>query len=343
MQTLRRRFPLRALAALSSVVVLGAFSSPADFDLDDLAAFDFEAREAPANPGTPMLSTPFRGGFTQHVVVISLDGLRPDAIGKFRARTLQRLMREGSYTLAARTIMPSKTLPSHTSMLTGVEPADHGITWNTDETDTHGVVEVPTIFAAAHERGLKTAAFFSKTKFHHLEVPKSLSHVNSPHTGKLSARQTVREVERYLETEKPNLMFVHIGEPDYAGHFWGWMGWMYGRAVRQADDAVEQVIEASDRAFGKGNYTVIVTADHGGHGWNHGSSDPRDVTIPWITWGKGVRGGTQLAHGIRTMDTAATALWLLGMPVTTASDGLAVAHAFNSQPSFSAVGSVAAR
>ncbi|MET0397086.1 MAG: ectonucleotide pyrophosphatase/phosphodiesterase [Longimicrobiaceae bacterium] len=343
MRSLLRRAPLRALTALSSVVLLGAFSWPADFGLDDLARFDFEAEVTPANPGTPSVSTPFRGGFAQHVVVISLDGLRPDAIRRFRAGTLQRLMREGSYTLAARTILPSKTLPSHTSMLTGVEPEDHGITWNTDETETHGVVEVPTIFAAAHARGLKTAAFFSKTKFHHLEVPQSLSHVNSPRTGKLTAAQTVRQVEAYLETEKPNLMFVHIGEPDYAGHFWGWMGWMYGRAVRQADDAVESVLEASDRAFGEGNYTVIVTADHGGHGWNHGSSDPRDVTIPWITWGKGVRGGTQLADGIRTMDTAATALWLLGVPVTTASDGLAVAHAFTPQPSFAVTGFAAAR
>ena len=339
MRSLLRCAPLRVLTALSSVTLLGGFATPAvAYDLDDLARFDFRAEVTPANPGTPSVTTPFRGGFTQHVVVISLDGLRPDAIRRFRAGTLQRLMREGSYTLAARTIMPSKTLPSHTSMLTGVEPADHGITWNTDETETHGVVEVPTIFAAAHARGLKTAAFFSKTKFHHLEVPQSLSHVNSPRTGKLTAAQTVRQVEAYLETEKPNLMFVHIGEPDYAGHFWGWMGWMYGRAVRQADDAVESVLEASDRAFGEGNYTVIVTADHGGHGWNHGSSDPRDVTIPWITWGKGVRGGTQLADGIRTMDTAATALWLLGVPVTTASDGLAVAHAFTTQRSLSVVG-----
>src|SRR5687768_4085146 len=54
---------------------------------------------------------------SEHVVIISLDGLRPDAIDKFGARTLQRLMREGTYTLNAQTILPSKTLPSHTSML----------------------------------------------------------------------------------------------------------------------------------------------------------------------------------------------------------------------------------
>jgi hypothetical protein len=61
-----------------------------------------------------------RGYLTDHLIVVSIDGLRPDAIEKFGARTLQRLMREGSYSLEASTIVPSKTLLSHTSMLTGI-------------------------------------------------------------------------------------------------------------------------------------------------------------------------------------------------------------------------------
>jgi arylsulfatase A-like enzyme len=341
MRSIRRRTSLRALTALASVALLGAFAPPADRPEEPLRAA--AVATAAVDPGTPRVTNPFRGDLTEHVVVISIDGLRPDAIWKFDAETLMRLMREGSYTLNARTIMPSRTLPSHTSMLTGLEPEDHGITWNNDRTHTHGTVEVPTIFAAAHAQGLKTAAFFSKTKFHHLEAPQSLSHVNSPRSGKLSAGETVREVERYLATDKPNLMFVHIGEPDYAGHFWGWMSYFYGRAVRKADDAVESVLEAADGAFGEGNYTVILTADHGGHGWTHGSSDPRDVTIPWITWGKGVRGGTQVAGNVHTTDTAATALWLLGLSTATASDGNPVAYAFNRSPAAPAAATLAAR
>ena len=105
------------------------------------------------------------------------------------------------------------------------------------------------------------------------------------------------------------------------------MSWMYGRAVQKADNAVADVLANADGIFGRGNYTVILTADHGGHGRTHGTDDLRDVTIPWITWGKGVQAGTELPEGVRTMDTAATALWLLGLelpeprigaPVTTA-------------------------
>ncbi|HEX2093520.1 MAG TPA: alkaline phosphatase family protein [Longimicrobiaceae bacterium] len=274
------------------------------------------SRAAPLSPFVSAdSSAPARGLITDHVVVISVDGLRPDAITRFRAGTLQRLIAEGSYTLNAKTIDPSLTLPSHTSMLTGQEPDTHGVFWNRDETDTHGVVAVPTVFARARERGFRTAAFFSKSKFHHLQVPNTLDHTEAPDGDeRWNADRTVGKVERYLEAgHRPNLLFVHIGEPDYAGHMFSWMSWFYGRAVRKADRAVARVLEAADGAFGEGNYAVIVTADHGGHGWTHGSTDRRDITIPWITWGEGVRTGTELPDGVRTMDTAATALWLLGL------------------------------
>ena len=273
---------------------------------------------------------------TDAVVVISLDGLRPDAIARFDAELLQRMVREGSYSLEAQTILPSKTLPSHTSMLTGVEPAEHGITWNDNRVLAEGVVAVPTAFGIAREAGLKTAAFFSKDKFQHLVVPGTIDYAVYPGSGKWSGEDTAENVEAYLARgEKPDLLFVHIPDADSKGHFWGWMSWMYGRAVDDADDAVESVLNAADRAYGAGNYTVIVTADHGGAGRSHGSDDPRDRTIPWIAWGKGVRPGA-LGPGIRTIDTASTALWLLGVAQPETVDGRAVTQAFGQLPELAA-------
>ncbi|HEX7091983.1 MAG TPA: ectonucleotide pyrophosphatase/phosphodiesterase [Longimicrobiales bacterium] len=283
------------------------------------------------------------GAVTDHVVIISIDGLRPDAIERFGAEQLQRLMREGAYSLEAQTIFPSKTLPSHTSMLTGVPPEKHGVTWNSDETEERGTVQVTTVFEAAKRAGLHTAAFFSKSKFHHLQKPGTLDYTQAPNGwGHLLATETAEAVVRYLRFERPNLLFVHFGEPDYAGHTTGWMGPVYGWAVRRADAAVGEVLEAADRAFGRGNYTVVVTADHGGHGRDHGSADPRDMTIPWIAWGKGVQAG-RLPAGIRTMDTAATALWLLGVPVPAGWTGAPVAMAFDPAARLAADSAAAAR
>jgi phosphopentomutase len=76
---------------------------------------------------------------------------------------------------------------------------------------------------------------------------------------------------------------------------------------------VSQLLSLAERTYGTGNFSLIITADHGGHGTNHGSDDPRDVTIPWIAWGKGVKPGVLTPSTVRTMDTAATVLWLLAV------------------------------
>src|SRR5439155_5082759 len=134
------------------------------------------------------------GRVTDHVVVISIDGLRPDAIEKYTAVNIRRLMREGRYSLTAQTIPLSLTLPSHTSMLTGVGPDQHHVTWNSDKTKEKGYVSVPTVFGLVHAYGFSTAAFFSKTKFHHLEVPQTLDYARSPRGGidaMFSAERTV--------------------------------------------------------------------------------------------------------------------------------------------------------
>ena len=273
---------------------------------------------------------PMRGRVTDHVIVISVDGLRPDAIGKFNATTLQRLMREGRYSLNAQTISISRTLPAHTSMLTGVDADVHGITWNAEKSGV-GTVKVPTVFGVAHNAGFSTAAIFSKTKFHHLEVPATLDYVRSPR-GKLAllpwpSQRTADYVGEYLRKAEPNLLFVHIAEADFTAHQFGWMSGTYGRAVREADLAISRILADADEHLGRGNYTVIVTADHGGHDKGHGTNDPRDMTIPWIVWGAGVQPGDTLS-GIRTMDTAATALWMLGVGAPESWVGRPVAAAF---------------
>jgi predicted AlkP superfamily pyrophosphatase or phosphodiesterase len=276
------------------------------------------------------------GSLTRNVVIVSIDGLRPDAIATYGAPTLQRLMREGSYTLSASTIHPSKTLPSHTSMLTGQPPERHGVLWNNVATADTDTVDLPNIFSVARAHGYRTAAFFSKAKFQPLQVTGTLDYSQAPGGlfGRWSSERTVGDVGRYLETARPNVLFVHLTDPDAAGHRAGWMSPAYGQGVLAADAAVNRLMSIADRAYGKGNFSLIVTADHGGHDTNHGSDDPRDVTIPWIAWGQGVKPGA-LDNGVRTMDTAATVLWLLkvtgpadwaGQPVVGAYDAVVASH-----------------
>lgn len=300
---------------------------------------------AGAGPWSPEAAPPQprRGAVTDHVVVVSIDGLRPDAIGKYGAHTLQRLRSEGAYDSLAQTILPSKTLPSHVSMLTGLQPERHGVNWNEDRTGDVGTVKVATVFEIAKQHGFTTAAFFSKPKFRHLQKAGTLDYTQAPKGLETwMATKTVPDAIAYLKARRPNLLFVHIAEPDFAGHTIGWMSFGYGWAVRRADGAVSKLVQAADAAYGKGKYTLIVTADHGGHGREHGTEDPRDTTIPWLAWGQGVS-DILLPATVNTTDTAATILWLLGLRAPADWTGSAVAAAFTPQAQGLAMAAVAAQ
>ena len=189
-------------------------------------------------------------GITRNVVLVSIDGLRPDAIARFDAPTLQRLIREGGSSLSARTIMPSKTLPSHTSMLSGEPPEQHGVLWNNVATAETDVVDFSTVFSVARAHGYRTAAFFSKAKFSPLQRPGTLDYSQAPGGwfGRWSSVRTIDDVRAHLAVERPNLLFVHLSDPDQAGHESGWMGNTYGRAIATTDAALGRLLAAADEA-----------------------------------------------------------------------------------------------
>ena len=281
-------------------------------------------------PQSAALLVPVTSSLTEHVILISIDGLRPDAIAQFGASTLQRLIAEGSHTLSAQTVLPSKTLPSHTSMLTGEPPERHGVLWNTAFEDRPGTLEIPTVFGLARSSGYHTAAFFSKAKFSHLQKPGTLDYSQAPGGwfGKWRADRTARDVETYLQKSRPNLLFVHLPDPDLAGHSDGWMSAGYGRAVQRADAAVARIIKAANDAFGTGGFTLIVTADHGGQEKDHGSDNTLDTHIPWIAWGRAVHPGVLTDATVRTIDTASTVLFLLGVDSPSGWQAKPIAAAF---------------
>ncbi|MEI6537758.1 MAG: alkaline phosphatase family protein, partial [Verrucomicrobiaceae bacterium] len=108
-------------------------------------------------------------GRADHVFIISFDGGKPAVIQESKMPVLKRLAAKGAVTWTAQTIFPSKTLPSHTSMLTGLGIEKHHVTWN-DYTPIRGKVKVPTIFSLAKQTSpdLITAMFPGKVKFRHL-------------------------------------------------------------------------------------------------------------------------------------------------------------------------------
>lgn len=260
----------------------------------------------------------------QHVVIISLDGGKPAVIKQSAMPVLMSMVKTGAATWSAQTIYPPITLPSHTSMLTGVGPAKHKVDWNNWEPQK-GLVKVPTIFLLAKQHGLTTAMFAGKPKFRHLELPGSLDKSFARPADSIPIAELAA---RYIREVKPSLCFVHFPNTDEMGHKHGWGSPEQIRAFEDEDKGIGIVRKAIQDAGIAGSTVIIVTADHGGHDHTHGSRIPDDMTIPWVAVGAGVRPGYMLTKPVTTYDTAATALWLLDVPIPASFDGKPVIEAF---------------
>lgn len=289
-----------------------------------LAAAILALAGACQSPSRPPAAAP--APRADHVLIVSIDGLRPDAIDKAQAPTLQGLIRTGAYCPKAQTVRPPVTLTSHTAMLTGLDAPRHGVDWN-DYRPGH--IRHPTVFTEAKKAGRSTAMLFGKNKFHYLADPSVIDFVyGEPPQKKGGIDSSGAGLAKVFATEwlekRFALTFVHIREPDLAGHGHGWMGPEYLDAVAVADRAVGSLVETLRQAGRLDQTAIIVTADHGGSGKNHGAVKPENTTIPWICVGPGVPAGLRIERMIYTYDTAPTALAFLGIPAPEGIDGKAV-------------------
>ncbi len=107
------------------------------------------------------------------LVLISIDGMRPDYVSAadqhgLKIPNLRRMMQTGAYADGVRGVLPTVTYPSHTTLITGVWPAKHGIlnnvafdpeqrnldgwTWYAED------IRVPTLWDAASAAGYKVGS-----------------------------------------------------------------------------------------------------------------------------------------------------------------------------------------
>ncbi|HKZ70314.1 MAG TPA: alkaline phosphatase family protein, partial [Anaerolineales bacterium] len=259
---------------------------------------------------------------TSKVVIISIDGLRPDALLQANAPNLLGLAQRGAYSWTAQTIFPPVTLPSHASMMSGYLPLQHGMDWN-DYFPAKGFITVPTIFSLAHEAGLRTVLIAGKEKFQHYNAPGALDSYVFAILGDPSvAEAALVEIEKGF-----GLLFIHLPNIDYFGHSTGWMSPTQIFETSRTDEQVGRILAALPAET-----LIIVSADHGGHGNGHGANIPEDMTIPWIIAGPNVIADHALTTPVTTLDTAATALFALGLPIPQDAIGQPVYEAFGLNP-----------
>lgn len=241
------------------------------------------------------------------VILISVDGMRPDGFISCGNSYADELLKITSYSMKARTVFPSVTLPCHISLFHSVPPERHGTMTNAY---TAPVRPVKGLFEVLRDSGKKSGMFYGWEELRDVSRPGSLD--RAEYIESYSAESTdallCDSALEYIKESTPDFVFLYMVETDTkGGHDNGWMSEEYLRYVSIAVDNIKKVIETVGD-----EYTVVVVADHGGHLRGHGDDSDEDMTIPVLIYGEDIPCGKELSD-VSILDIAPTVTSLMGL------------------------------
>jgi predicted AlkP superfamily pyrophosphatase or phosphodiesterase len=253
------------------------------------------------------------------VVVVSIDGLRGDAVQKMPA--LSALESRAAWTDSMQTVVPSLTVPGHLSMFTGRDVTTMGVTTNTLDQSAGlslAINGATTMFQWVKDAGGRTSALAASSLIPASDLASAQSFFGIDEITSVTADLNLLRaiaISTATAPDAPKLLFVHIPTVDFAGHDFGWvrtdtagangadvLGTQYVAAARAADSVVSALWLALQPAIENGDVALVITADHGGgHGEHcvanmpadreHCTSQPGDRTTPFLLIAKGVPTG----------------------------------------------------
>jgi len=279
-------------------------------------------------------------------VLVTLDTLRADRVGAYgagagRTPTLDALAERGAR--FERAVSPAPiTLPSHATLLTGLDPPDHGVHHNGR---FRLADDVPTLAAQLRARGFATAAFVGAyvldARFglaRGFDVYDDDLEVAGPARGATAVAErpadaVVDAALAWLE-RAPDRFFVwiHLYDP-HAEHRppepWAsrFTGDPYAGEIAFADAQLGRLLAALEARWSDGATLVAATSDHGESLGEHGEAThaytlyEATQRVPLLLAGPGVPAGAVVRDVVALADVAPTLLDLLGEPALPGATG----------------------
>ncbi len=254
----------------------------------------------------------------KHVILIGIDGLGAYAIPDADMPNLKQMMKNGSYTLKARAVLPSSSAVNWASMLMGSGPTMHGYTeWGSKIPEIPSAVvspygKYPSVFSLLHNQkpSFKSAAIFSWSGIGPLLEEEAIDLFID---GEGKDDWCVEQASKIIKEDQPNFLFLHLSEPDEVGHKIGHDTHEYYQELKNVDKRIGSIIRAVKESGLEESTVIILSSDHGGVGKGHGGKSLEEVLIPWVAMGKGIKTGHEIQDLVMTFDTGATIAWLLGL------------------------------
>jgi hypothetical protein len=287
--------------------------------------------------------TPGTGHARDKSLVIAVDGLRPDALEAAGTTHIAGLIRgtfapgyHGAYSRRAQAESITVSGPGHSSILTGVHLAKHGVADNTIRTSATSTAfagsrfgKYPDYFAVLRNAkpDLKTVRLLTWNGTAE-GIPSGAGKTllfQEDDAAMAAAAAAILYGTHPDFWADPDAMFVFFSDTDIAGHAHGFSPKQpeYLEAIRKVDAQIGQILTALRRrpAFARENWQIVLTSDHGGAAdGTHGGGTPEKRTVPFLVAGKNVSQGF-LQGRPQIVDVAPTVLAHLGVAVPTYFDG----------------------
>ncbi len=212
------------------------------------------------------------------VVLVSIDGLRADAVTADTMPTLDALARHGVRARWMNPSYPSLTFPNHYTLVTGLRPDHHGIVHNTMRDPVLGrfalknrtAVEDPRwwggepIWVTLQKHGGHAATMFWPGS----EAPIAGQHPDDwrRFDAKVTPAQRVDQVLAWLDrpaATRPQLVTLYFDQVDSAGHRDGPRSRGYAQARGIVDAALARLLDGLDARGIRDKVDLVVVSDHG--------------------------------------------------------------------------------
>lgn len=252
----------------------------------------------------------------KHVVLIGLDGWGAYSMPKADMPTVKTLMKDGSYTLESRSILPSASACNWASMIMGAGPELHGFTtWGSTKPDLPSRVLThyglfPSVIGLLRDQkpNSEIGYIYEWGGMAYLCEKEAVNHFVETKAG-----ETAKNAADYIKAKKPTFTMIAFDQPDGVGHGDGHGTDAYYKKLQELDGDIAQIVSAVKEAGIYDNTIFIVTADHGGINKGHGGKTMQEMQVPFIVCGKGVKAGHQITSSVMMFDTAATIAHIFGL------------------------------
>lgn len=268
----------------------------------------------------------------KHVILIGSDGFGAYAFENAKIPNLRAMMKDGSWSLQARTVLPSSSAANWASMVMGAGPELHGYTtWGSKKPDMPPrVVDDYGMFPSVYSQLRKAkpeseiGVIYEWDGIGYL-FPKAAVNKDQNADGDIAV---TKATTAYIKEKKPNFLFVHLHDVDSVGHMIGHGTPEYYAAIERTDTHIGSILKSIEDAGIAESTVVLFTADHGGINKGHGLITMNEMQIPWIIKGPGIIKNQELSQSIMTFDTAVTIAKLLKLSTPQVWIGRPVKSAF---------------